>query len=732
MIVKVIVDIASSQVDKIFDYKCKETGDEIIGRRVSVPFGNRSIEGYAISVTEKSSIAEDKLKFINHVIDDEQIIPNDSLALAVFMTKKYHIGMCDALRLMVPTEIRSGKVKALSFVFYELCDDYEEKIKDIRANATKQLMIISALKESGAVRKTILATKYSASAIKVLEDKGIIKSYREAFARTPYDNQQNEVAKDFTLTKEQTNAIDIISNTDNRSFLLHGVTGSGKTEVFLRIIEEEILKGKTAILLVPEIGLTPQMLSSLKSKFGKAVALIHSGLSSGEKFDEWQRLLSGEARVVVGARSAIFAPLKNIGVIIIDEEHEQSYVSENNPRYDAREVAEERRRLNSAKLISASATPSLISYKNAVEGNTTLIEMKERVNGNPLPKIKIVDMCSEIRNGNSDIFSTELKVRLEETINSGNQAMLFVNRRGFSSFILCKECGFIAKCPSCDVALVYHKDDETLKCHYCGNRYKAINVCPNCKSEYLKEGAVGTQKVVYELQKFFPNVKILRMDNDTTKNKDGHLKILNQFRSGEAQILVGTQMIAKGHDFPSVTLVGIIDADLSLYQSSYSAIEKTFELITQVAGRAGRAELQGVVVLQTYSPKHYVYKFAENYDYMGFYAKESNLRKVTAFPPFSKILRILVTSESEELAKSTIKVYYDNIKEIKQKHEDDFIYLSAMKSPISKIQNKYRFQILIRLECENADNIIDEIFTMLKNNKTKALTFVETNPQSLS
>ena len=441
----------------------------------------------------------------------------------------------------------------------------------------------------------------------------------------------------------------------------------------------------------------------------------------------------GEAKIVIGARSAIFAPLKNIGLIVIDEEHDSSYNSDSNPRYSTIEVAKERARLSNCSLVLGSATPSLISYHSAMTHEYQLLEMKERINKKELPPLKIIDMGNEIRNGNNGIFSTALKEALTKTINEGNQAMLFINRRGFASFLMCKKCGFVAKCADCDVSLVLHKHENALKCHYCGNRYKVFTECPQCGNKDLSTGAVGTERVVHELKTLIPNVTVSRMDNDITKTKDSHLKILSDFRSGKTQVLVGTQMIAKGHDFPSVTLVGIIDADVSLYQSSYTASEQTFELITQVAGRAGRADKAGEIYLQTYVPRHYTYKLASYYDYPAFYKKEINLRQVTMYPPFTKIIRILFTHSDENIAKETTKVYYDEVKKLQQQYNGEFVYLGVMKSPIGRIQNKFRLQVLMRIKPERADEITNELFNIADNmDKNKATIFVEINPQNLS
>jgi len=441
----------------------------------------------------------------------------------------------------------------------------------------------------------------------------------------------------------------------------------------------------------------------------------------------------GEAKIVVGARSAIFAPITNVGIIIIDEEHEQSYNSESNPRYFTKDVAEFRKNHNNCKLVLGSATPSLESFYKAETGEYKLIEMPVRINGRDMPKIQIVDMLGEIRAGNNGMFSRTLLYELEHCFKNNKQAMLFINRRGFSSFMRCMECGYIAKCSDCDVSLVYHKDEEKLKCHYCGKRYRALTQCPECNSKKIRQGAVGTQKIVEALKEYFPQVKAFRMDNDTTQVKNAHQKILGEFAKTTPAVLVGTQMIAKGHDFKDVTLVGIVDGDQSLYQTDYKSTERTFELITQMAGRAGRNESEGKVILQTYAPRHYAYKFIANYNYKGFYSKEINLRETALFPPFTTIIRLLFTSENEDLVREITKKCHNGIFDISKEFEQDFVYFDAMKSPITKIQNKHRYQILIRIKKQNERQIIDKIFDECdKHQNAKVSFFVEINPQSLS
>lgn len=732
-IAKVIVDIASSLVDKVFDYllPCE---DFAIGQRVLVPFGKMQKEGYIIEITDHSELEMSKLKTVISALEPFPVINADQLKLAFFMKKKFNTGMCDALRLFLPSEMRSGKVKELVKIncFIEDESKAKEYLSNARKNATAIFGIINELFEKGEVSHASLAKKFNSASLKKLIDEKIVQTKEVAVRRKPYAQAISQEQNKINLTETQQIVVNKITSEQN-IYLLHGVTGSGKTEVYMHAMKKVLDSGKTGIMLVPEISLTPQVLMNFRQKFGENVALLHSGLNSGERFDEWRRILMGEAQIVIGARSAIFAPLKNIGLIVIDEEHDGSYTSDSNPRYNTIEVAKFRAKTSGASLVLGSATPSLASYHKAMIDEYKLLEMKERINKKELPPLKIIDMGNEVRNGNTGIFSVALKDALIRTISENNQAMLFINRRGFSSFLMCKKCGFVAKCEACDVSLVYHKFENALKCHYCGNRYKVFTECPECGNTHLSTGAVGTERVVSELKEMLPNVSVSRMDNDTTKTKDAHLKILSDFRSGKTQVLVGTQMIAKGHDFPSVTLVGIIDADISLYQSSYSASEQTFQLITQVAGRAGRADKAGEIYLQTYVPRHYTYRLASYYDYPAFYKKEINLRKTTNYPPFTKIIRILFTSEAENLAKDTAKVYYEEVKKLQSKNKEDFVYLGVMKSPIGRIQNKYRIQILMRITNEHEEELTTKLYALADAVKRNDVSvFVENDPQNLS
>ena len=549
---------------------------------------------------------------------------------------------------------------------------------------------------------------------------------RERVARNKELAALDIAQKNITLTSEQQGVIKTILEGESGVFVLHGVTGSGKTEVYMNVIQRVLERGKSAIMLVPEIGLTPQMLGNFRARFGDTVAMIHSGLSPTERYDQWLRLHRGEARIVVGARSAVFAPLENIGAIIIDEEHDTSYFAESNPRFHTHEIAKLRAGFNNCPVVLGSATPSLETMHKL--GQYQLLTLSKRVNERAMPKIHIIDMVAEIRGGNGGILSRDLQLALKETLEAGKQAIIFLNRRGFSSYVGCLECGWVARCEHCDVSLVWHKEDGQLKCHYCSARYSRAHTCKECSSTMLRYGQIGTQRLAEELGTLFPNTPIFRLDADNAKEKGNLVQILGEFASSKSGILVGTQMIAKGHDFPAVALVGIIDADNALHFADYRASERAFALITQVAGRAGRAEAVGRVFLQTFRPKHYVYRLASCYDYAKFLEMELSTRQATNFPPYTTIVRILVTGEED----TTIKQYIASVMKKLRTREGELEYLGAMRSPLGRLMNKFRYQILVRFGAR--DGILDWIDEVIKGEETKKSmnVFLEINPQSLS
>ncbi len=723
MFAQVIVDVAHSQVDKIFEYSCPD--DLRTGCRVKVPFGGRIVEGFVIGVSQNCSFPPERVKPVAEVFDELPALVPECFSLAERISSRFRVPKAASLRLFLPSEMRRGTVRE-AFKKYVTLSGVQATFQK---NANKQREAAEFLSDKDEYEYTALCEKFGAGAVNALIKKGVVCVEKRRVNRNPLGGaERSEELK--KLTAAQADAIENIENSQKTVHLLHGVTGSGKTEIYLNIIAREIEKGKTAIFLVPEISLTPQMLSQLRARFKGEAAILHSGLSAGEKFDEWWRLRSGEAKIAIGARSAVFAPLENIGAIIVDEEHDSSYVSETAPRYSTIEVAKLRAEYNNCKLILGSATPSVESYQSAIDGKFNLITLTERINKKPLPEIIIADMRKEVKRGNNSAFSAALREELDSTLKSGNQAIIFLNRRGYAQTVICRDCGYVAKCENCDVSLTYHSEENCLKCHYCGTKYRMLTACPDCGGKRVHYGGTGTQRAAADLKALFPQARIIRMDNDTVSGKDGHYGILRQFAAKEADILVGTQMIAKGHDFPAVTLVGILDADMSLHFSDYRSGERTFQLITQVSGRSGRADDKGKVVLQTYCPENYILRYAVNYDYTGFFGNEMQVRKATGFPPFSLICRIMVTSENAETAVETLKKVYFATEELRQSHPDEFIFLNRMHSPIKKIQKKYRYQVLMRL---NTYSLLEKIYDIaVKNSSQNCLAYVEENPSNLS
>jgi len=724
MIAEVIVDIAASETDRIFDYLCDD--DLVVGSRVRAPFGGKILSGFVMRLKDRSLLPETRLKKLLPSSDELPALTQESLFMAEKLVKRFRVPKALTLRLFLPSEMRTGKVRELYKTFATLTVPLEEA--QIRKTAKNQLGVLEYLSKNGKTETALLNARFPGG-LSALEKKGYARITKEQILRDPYKTVAGEEVER-TLTPDQRAAIESIEK-DNRTVqLLHGITGSGKTEIYLNLIAKCLKKGQSSIFLVPEISLTPQMLSQLRARFGKNAAILHSGLSAGEKFDEWWRLRTGEAKIAIGARSAIFAPLENVGVIIIDEEHDSSYVSESAPRYSTFDVASLRAKYNGCKLVLGSATPAVETYKRAKEGEFNLIRLTKRINQKPLPEIVIADMRREVRRGNNSPFSLVLQEEIEKCLENEKQAILFLNRRGYSQTVICKECGYVAKCEACDVSLTYHRDEDCLKCHYCGARYGMLSGCPECGSRKLSYAGTGTQRIVESLQKLYPAARILRMDNDTTSGKEGHYKILKAFGERRADILVGTQMIAKGHDFPAVTLVGILDADMSLHFSDYRSGERTFQLLTQVSGRSGRADEKGKVVLQTFDPENEVLRFATSYDYEGFYENEISLRAAMAFPPFSKIVRVLVSGEDDKKTMEALRLVYSELESLYLANAEKFLFFNKMRAPIKRIQNKFRYQVLMRLSDTSVLPKIYEICAEVRNRD--ALVSVEENPSNLS
>ncbi|MGE8079214.1 primosomal protein N' [Peribacillus loiseleuriae] len=544
-------------------------------------------------------------------------------------------------------------------------------------------------------------THASNGTVKALIDKGILLETNEEVYRDPYENRTFEKKPFFKLTDEQAIAIapikESIKNDHHDVFLLYGVTGSGKTEIYLQAIDDVIKKGGEAIMLVPEISLTPQTVKRFKERFGEQVAVMHSGLSIGEKYDEWRKIHRKEVKVVVGARSAVFAPFENLGIIIIDEEHESSYKQEETVRYHARDVAIQRAKSHNCSVILGSATPTLESFARAQKNVYKLLTLSKRMNDHALPAVEIVDMREELRNGNRSMFSELLFTKLQDRLEKQQQTVLMLNKRGHSSFVMCRSCGYVSNCPNCEISLTYHRSNHSLKCHYCGHEEAMLAECPECGSEHIRFFGTGTQKVEEELTKILPEARVIRMDVDTTTRKGSHERLLQAFGEGKADILLGTQMIAKGLDFPNITLVGVLSADTMLHLPDFRSSEKTFQLLTQVSGRAGRHELTGEVVIQTYSPEHYSIELSGQQDYNTFYQREMMIRRSNHYPPYYYIA--LVTVSHEDLM-TAVSVTEKISSFMRNGLSRGAMILGPSASPISRINNRYRYQCLIKYKRE--------------------------------
>ncbi|WP_175638851.1 primosomal protein N' [Metabacillus schmidteae] len=590
-----------------------------------------------------------------------------------------------------------------------------EQMEALNANAKKQLEVLRYLKENNisyiSVVDLLAGTNASDASIKALISKGIlVEEYKEVY-RDPYQDRYFEKTKPLSLNSEQQHAIapilSSVENNEHHVFLMYGVTGSGKTEVYLQSIEAVLKNGKEAIVLVPEISLTPQMVNRFKGRFGSKVAVLHSGLSTGEKYDEWRKIQRKEVQLVVGARSAIFAPFENLGMIIIDEEHESSYKQEENPRYHARDVAIYRAKFHQCPVVLGSATPTLETFARAQKDVYKLLTLKERVNKRSMPSVEIIDMREELRSGNRTMFSTSLIEKLTDRLEKNEQSVLFLNKRGYSSFVMCRDCGFVIQCPHCDISLTYHRFGQQLKCHYCGHEESMPNVCPECQSEHIRFFGTGTQRVEEELLKVLPEARIIRMDVDTTGRKGAHEKLLTKFGNKEADILLGTQMIAKGLDFPDVTLVGVLTADTMLHLPDFRAAEKTFQLMTQVSGRAGRHELPGEVIIQTYTPENYSIQLASKYDYDSFYEHEMFLRKSHGYPPY--FFLALVTVSHPEITK-VVSVTDKIVQFLRRNVSNETKILGPVASPIPRINDRYRYQCMVKYKREkNLHEILRKI-----------------------
>lgn len=708
MFAEVIVDIAHTEVDRRFTYRIPEELAVSVGHHVLVPFGqgNRTKEGFVVAVRDSADYPE--IKDIAKIIERYPVLLPDQIALAEWMKDAYHCLFVDALRLMIPAQMRGMRIrekKVRTVVLSEGVDP--EAALEALQGAPVQKRVFELVAKIGAEASIPDLNAFCpgcTSAVNALIRKGYFTEQSETVFRRPEKLRMH--TPQYVLTEAQTHAADAIKAALKRGagdvLLLHGVTGSGKTEVYLKAIEDCLALGRQAIVLVPEISLTPQTVGRFTDRFGDRIAVLHSRLSAGERFDEWRRIRLGLADIVIGARSAVFAPVERLGLIIIDEEHESSYQSETQPRYLAGEIAARRVKAAGGALVLGSATPSLMSYSRALSGKYTLLTLPDRVAGRPLPTVEVVNMRDELLMGNNSIFSDKLAERLSECLAGGQQAMLFINRRGYATFVSCRSCGYVLKCDNCDISMTYHKTELRTRCHYCGAVKPLPKECPNCKKPFIKQFGIGTEQVEEAVHKLFPAVRTLRMDTDTMREKGSYEKLLKAFHRGEAQVLIGTQMIAKGHDFPNVTLVGVVAADTTLNLPDYRAPERTFQLLTQVAGRAGRDNLPGRVVLQTYEPNHPIIRFAKAQDYPGFYHYEIAERKKMLYPPFSLFLRVVFADRDEQTAERACLDYAKALEAelravLGEEGRQDLLLLVAAEAPIARISGYTRYQILIKL-----------------------------------
>lgn len=729
---EIILNTEALEIDRPFTYLVPtDLNDNIkIGQIVKVPFGtkNRPIEGFVLGIKKENELNLNfKVKTIILIITKEPVITEKDLELINFLRDKYLCRYIDAFRLLIPVGVMKGaKNKRKNIIIFK--NDDLSKIKN--SNGYKDILFFIK-NNSGKYTKSELISQFEISIYKLnkLIENGLLEIGEEVVYR--YNTKSYESDKHKKLTDEQNNAIRVINSSMKKVFLLKGVTGSGKTEVYMRLVEKTLSEGKSTIILVPEISLTPQMIERFKGRFGADVALFHSKLSDGERFDEWYRVKEGKARLIVGARSAIFLPAKNLGLIIIDEEHENTYKSDQNPKYQTKEVAEFISQQYDCKVILGSATPTIESYYRALSGDIELVELKKRVDNRPMPIMEIVDMRQELKNNNKSLFSRSLFDNINNTLKRGEQVILFLNRRGFSTFVSCRSCGYVFNCEDCDISMTYHRNGF-LVCHYCGRTKQEPKECPKCQSKYVKFFGAGTERVEEEVRKYFNSARVIRMDVDTTRGKDSHEKLYNLFKKGEGDILIGTQMISKGLDFPNVTLVGVLAADMSINIPDYRSAERSFQLITQVGGRAGRGSKEGKVIIQTYTPEHYGLKYAVEYDYEGFYNKEFTIRGLMKYPPFGKILLINGTSKNETLLKDFMSDIANKLNDI-VKLEYDLELLGPIPCIISKIRENYRWQIIIKgdFTLNLAKRIKDLLYDSNKNLYNDIRISIDINPNNL-
>ena len=724
----IIVDIFNEKLDKTFQYRIPEAMKEklTLGMQVYVPFGKRNIKGYVVELTDEPEFEVAKIKEIIGIVTDSVPIESQLIALAGWMKKNYGATMNHALKTVIPIKKKSNAVehKSVRLKLTEI-EAKSELAEFERKHQKARVRLLSALIENPQMDQSMITQKLNVSGtvIRALETMGIVEVVSERSYRNPVSHLDSK-GYHLTLNEEQQSVVDVIErNLDQKiakTYLIKGVTGSGKTEVYMELIAHMLAQGKQAIVLIPEIALTFQTVMRFYNRFGDRVSIMNSRLSPGERFDQFERAKNGDVDIMIGPRSALFTPFSKLGLIIIDEEHESSYKSETLPRYHARETAIERARMCGASVVLGSATPSVESYYKAKTGEYELLELKHRVAEKPLPKVEVVDLREELKAGNRSILSVQLQELMEDRLKKGQQMMLFINRRGVAGFVSCRACGHVLKCPHCDVSLSQHGSGAAtrLVCHYCGYTTIQPGLCPVCGSKYISGFKAGTQKIEQVVKARFPQARVLRMDMDTTRIKDGYEQILSAFSNHEADILIGTQMIVKGHDFPGVTLVGVLAADLSLYISDYRASERTFQLLTQAAGRAGRGDIPGNVIIQTYDPDHYSITTAKEQNYEAFYGQEIEYRKMMRYPPVWNMLYILCASKNEAAASEAAVALMGKIDQIVRENSEKIFPIGPSDAPVAKISDVYRKVIYVKTrEYQTLVILKDGLEAFIKDNR---------------
>lgn len=702
----IIIDITHEKLDRTFQYIIPECLEEEIfpGVQVNVPFGkgNKIITGYVVEITDKSEYDIEKIKCIDGIVEGSIPIESQMIKMASWIKENYGSTMNKALKTVIPV---SKKVKVITKDYVRLSSEKaaEELISKYENDKRMvgRLKLLKELQKEKELSVEIVTAKLQVSKniIDALAKTDAITIRKEVCYRNPFQNlkKSDEIIPLNDIQKKVADSIicEMEKEDGVRTHLILGVTGSGKTEVYMNCIENVIAKGKQVIVLIPEISLTYQNIKRFYRRFGDTVSIINSRMSQGERYDQFQRAKEGKVSIMIGPRSALFTPFSNIGLIVIDEEHENAYKSDSVPKYHARETAIMRAAMTDATVILGSATPSIDSFYKAKKNEYMLHRMDERVESRELPQVHIVDLRQELKSGNRSPFSHKLIELMKQRLDNGQQIMLFVNRRGYANFVSCRECGTVIKCPHCDVSLTFHKSygNDYLKCHYCGFEKRNPDKCPECGSKYMGKFGIGTETIQSKVQEIFPEARVLRMDMDTTSDKSGHERILSAFSNQEADILVGTQMIVKGHDFPNVTLVGVVAADMSLYASDYRAAERTFQLLTQAAGRAGRGELKGEVVIQTYNPQEYSIVAAASQNYEEYYEEEMMYRKLMQYPPVYNMVAILITSQNRNLCEKSAK---DISGRIQRSNIDGLAVIGASEAVISKINDIYRYVIYLK------------------------------------